>query len=56
MYEILYTENQVSPVDWYTILRVEDLFLKLSGGKSFTMFEMSHTYHQLNINPPNNSP
>ena len=41
------TVNQVSKLDKYPIPKIEDLFAKLAGGKTFTKFDMSQAYQQL---------
>lgn len=43
------TVNQASQLDTYPLPRVEDLFATLSGGKTFTKLDMSHTYQQLQL-------
>ena len=43
------TVNQVSCLDRYPIPRVEDLLLKLAGGKQFTKLDMSQAYQQLKL-------
>ncbi len=39
--------NPVSKWDTYPIPRVEDLFAKLAGGKTFTKLDLSQAYQQL---------
>ena len=41
------TINQVSKLDQYPIPKIEDLFTKLAGGKTFTKLDMSQAYQQL---------
>ena len=41
------TVNQASKLDRYPIPKVEDLFVKLAGGKAFTKLDMSQAYQQL---------
>ena len=41
------TINQASKLDHYLILRIEDLFAKLTGGKSFSKLDMSQAYQQV---------
>ena len=41
------TVNQASKLDRYPIPKVEDLFLKLTGGKAFTKLDVSQAYQQL---------
>ena len=41
------TVNQVSKLDQYPIPKIEDLFTKLAGGKTFTKLDMSQAYQQL---------
>ena len=41
------TVNQASKLDRYPIPKIEDLFSKLSGGKTFSKFDMSQAYQQL---------
>ena len=41
------TVNQASKLDRYPIPKVEDLFVKLTGGKAFTKLDMSQAYQQL---------
>ena len=43
------TVNKASRLDCYPIPRVEDLFAKLRGGKSFTKLDMSQAYLQLQL-------
>ena len=43
------TVNKASQLDRYPIPRVEDLFAKLRGGKSFTKLDMSQAYLQLEL-------
>ena len=43
------TVNQVSCLDRYPIPRVEDLVLKLAGGKQFTKLDMREAYQQLRL-------
>ena len=41
------TVNPVSKLDKYPIPRIEDLFSKLAGGKSFSKLELSQAYLQI---------
>ena len=41
------TVNKASPIDKYPIPRIEDLFAKLAGGRTFTKLDMSQAYQQL---------
>ena len=41
------TVNPVSMLDKYPIPRIEDLFAKLAGGKTFTKIDLSQAYQQL---------
>ena len=41
------TINPIAKLDRYPISRVEDLFAKLSGGKSFTKLDLSQEYLQV---------
>ena len=41
------TVNPVAKLDKYPIPRVEDLFVKLAGGKAFTKLDLSQAYLQL---------
>nr|XP_055046280.1 LOW QUALITY PROTEIN: uncharacterized protein K02A2.6-like [Misgurnus anguillicaudatus] len=41
------TFNQASKAEAYPIPRVDDLFSKMAGGKTFTKLDMSHAYQQL---------
>ena len=41
------TVNKASPIDKYSISRIEDLFTKLPGGRTFTKLDMSQGYQQL---------
>ena len=43
------TVNPVSKLDNYPIPKVEDLFTKLQGGKSFTKLDMRQAYQQLEL-------
>ena len=43
------TLNQASKVDRYPIPKLEDLFAKLAGGKSFTKLDMSQVYQQIQL-------
>ena len=38
---------EVSKLDCYPIPRIEDLFAKLTGGKSFSKLDMSQAYQQV---------
>ena len=41
------TVNQVSKLDKYPIPKIDDLFAKLAGGRSFTKLDISQAYQQL---------
>ena len=41
------TINPIAKLDRYPIPRIEDLFAKLSGGKSFTTLDLSQAYLQV---------
>ena len=41
------TVNRVSKLDRYPIPKIEDLFVKLAGGKKFSQLDMSQAYQQL---------
>ena len=41
------TVNKASPIDKYPIPRIEDLFAKLAGGRTFTKLDISQAYQQL---------
>ena len=41
------TVNPVLDVDRYPLLRPEDIFTTLAGGKRFTTLDLSHAYNQL---------
>ena len=41
------TVNQESKTEQYPRPRLEDLLVKLGGGKIFSRLDMSHTYNQL---------
>ena len=41
------TVTQVSKLDKYPIPRIEDLFARLAGGKTFTKLDISQAYQQL---------
>ena len=43
------TVNRVSKLDRYPIPRIEDLFANLSGGTSFSKFDLSQAYLQLTL-------
>ena len=43
------TVNQASKVDRYPIPKIEDVFAKLAGGKSFTKLDMSQAYQQIQL-------
>ena len=43
------TINSATKLDAYPIPRIEDLFTKLTGGKSFTKLDMSQAYLQIEI-------
>jgi len=41
------TLNRVPRLDRYPIPKVEDLFAKMSGGKTFSKLDMSQAYQQI---------
>ena len=41
------TVNTVAKTDVYPLPRIEDLFSKVSGGKTFTKLDLTHAYQQL---------
>lgn len=41
------TVNQASKLDRYPILKIEDLFANLAGGKAFSKLDMSQAYQQI---------
>jgi hypothetical protein len=41
------TVNQVAKADVYPLPRIEDLFNKVAGGKTFTKLDLTHAYQQL---------
>ena len=43
------TVNAASKLDRYPIPKIEDLFAKLSGGKTFTKLDMSQAYQQISL-------
>ena len=43
------TINSATKLDAYPIPRIEDLFTKLTGGKSFTKLDLSQAYLQIEI-------
>ena len=43
------TVNQAIQLDRYPIPKVEDLFVKLQGGQSFTKIDLSQAYQQLEL-------
>ena len=43
------TVNQAIQLDRYPIPKVEDLFVKLQGGQSFTKIDLSQAYQQLQL-------
>ena len=45
------TVNQALQVDHYPLLKVEDLFATLAGGKQFTKLDLSQAYLQLKLHP-----
>lgn len=45
------TINSVSQTDKYPIPRVEDLYARLAGGKTFTKIDMSNAYLQVVVSP-----
>ena len=43
------TINQVAETDVYPLPRIEDLFVSLSGGKTFSKLDLAHAYQQVPI-------
>lgn len=43
------TVNQVASLEQYPIPHVEDLFMPLTGGKTFSKLDMSHAYQQIRL-------
>lgn len=43
------TVNQVSHVEQYPIPRLEDLLVRLGGGKTFSKLDLSHAYNQIRL-------
>lgn len=43
------TVNQASKLDHYPIPRIDDLFVKLARGQSFTKLDMSQAYQQIRL-------
>ena len=41
------TVNKAPPIDKYPIPKIEDLFVKLAGGRMFTKLDMSQAYQQI---------
>ncbi len=41
------TVNRASKLDTYPIPKIEDLFAKMSSGKTFTKLDMSQAYQQI---------
>ena len=41
------TVNQVAKLDKYPILRIDDLFSSLEGGKTFSKLDLAHAYQQI---------
>ena len=41
------TVNKASKLDAYPIPKIDDLYTKLAGGKSFTELDLSHAYEQM---------
>ncbi|KAK3737068.1 hypothetical protein QZH41_013874, partial [Actinostola sp. cb2023] len=41
------TVNKVSTLDAYPIPKIDDLYTKLAGGKTFTELDLSHAYEQM---------
>ena len=39
--------NQVAELNTYLVLKVQDLFLTLSGGENFTKLDLTHVYQQI---------
>ena len=48
------TVNAASRLDAYPIPRVEDLFAKLAGGKSYSKLDLSQAYQQLELDKDSN--
>ena len=40
------TVNKVSKLDGYPINKLDDLYMKLVGGQTFTKLDLNHTYEQ----------
>lgn len=49
------TVNQASILDKYPIPKIEHLFTKIAGGKSFTKLHMSQEYQQIPLNKESRS-
>ena len=47
MWGLLSYYNHLSKLDSYPILKADDLFAALTGGKSFSKLDLSHAYVQL---------
>ena len=45
----LSTANQAAHVETYPLPRIEDLFVQLSGGQTFTKLDLSQAYLQLEV-------
>lgn len=43
------TANRAMKTDTYPIPRIEDLFLAMSGGLTYTKLDLSHAYLQLEL-------
>ncbi len=43
------TVNQASKLDRYPIPKIEDLFAKMAGGKTFTKLDLSQAYQQIQL-------
>ena len=41
------TVNRAAKVDTYPLLRIEDLFTSLAGGKTFSKLDLAHAYQQV---------
>ena len=41
------TVNQIAKLDKYPIPRIDDLFLSLEGGKTFSKLDLAHAYQQI---------
>ena len=46
------TVNQASKLDRYPLPKIEDLFMQLAGGKTFTKLDLSQAYQQVKLDEP----